>query len=98
MLLGETRSKGEAMMENLVKYEAMCRAITECHEVDEVKEIRDKALALEVYARQVVDTEAERQACEIRMRAERRAGGPLRQKKNASGTRGRTVAKTRWKN
>ena len=52
----------------------MCRAIDAAYEVDEAKDIRDQAIALEVYARQAHNVEAERQACEIRLRAERRAG------------------------
>ena len=55
----------------LVRYDSMCRAIAEAYEVDEVKDIRDKALALEVYARQARNIEADQQACEIRLRAER---------------------------
>lgn len=58
----------------LIKYEAMCRAIDAAHKVDEVKEIRDRAAALEHYARQAQNTEAERRAAQIRMRAERKAG------------------------
>lgn len=62
----------------LIHYDAMCRAIAEAHAVDEVKDIRDKALALEMYARLAQNVEAEAQACEIRLRAERRAGQLLR--------------------
>lgn len=58
----------------LVRYDAMCIAIAEAHAVDEVKDIRDKARAIEMYTRQAQNTEAERQACEIRLRAERRCG------------------------
>ena len=58
----------------LVRYQAMCKAIADCHSVDEVKGLRDKAKALEVYAQQAQNFEAERKACEIRIRAERRAG------------------------
>jgi hypothetical protein len=36
-------------------------AIAECHTVDEVKDIRGKALALEVYSRQIQNTDLERQ-------------------------------------
>jgi|SRR6516164_4691190 hypothetical protein len=62
------------MTMELVRYDAMCRAIDAAHEVDEVKDIRDKAVALEHYARQAQNTDAERRACEIRLRAERKAG------------------------
>lgn len=71
----------------LVLYDEMCRAISAAYEVDEVKEIRDKARALEVYARQARNIEAERQAVEIRLRAERRAGQLLRDREKAKGTR-----------
>jgi hypothetical protein len=52
----------------------MCHAIAAAYSVDEVKDIRDKARAIEMYARQAQNTEAERQACEIRLRAERKCG------------------------
>ena len=58
----------------LVRYDAMCRAIDAAHQVDEVKDIRDRAAALEHYARQAINTDAERRAAEIRLRAERKAG------------------------
>jgi hypothetical protein len=62
------------MAMELIRYDAMCRAIDAAHKVDEVKDIRDKASALEHYARQAQNTDAERRACEIRLRAERKAG------------------------
>jgi hypothetical protein len=60
------------------RYDSMCRAIAECAAVDEVKDMRDKAMALEVYARQAQNFEAERTAQEIRVRAELRAGELLK--------------------
>jgi hypothetical protein len=58
----------------LVRYDAMCRAIAEALAIDEVKDIRDKARAIEMYARQALNKDAERQAIEIRIRAEKRCG------------------------
>jgi hypothetical protein len=69
-----------------VRYDEMCRAINAAYEVDEVKDIRDKARAMEVYLRQARNTEAERRACEIRLRAERKAGALLAERdKNRGG-------------
>jgi hypothetical protein len=67
--------------------QARCRAIAEAHAVDEVKDIRDKALAIQMYARQAQNTEAERQACDIRLRAERRCGELTRELATAQGHR-----------
>jgi hypothetical protein len=71
----KSMSKGETA---LTLYDAMCSAIDAAYKVDEVKEIRDQAVALEHYARQAKNTEAERRACEIRLRAERKAGQLLK--------------------
>jgi hypothetical protein len=77
---------------SLARYDAMCRAIEAAYKVDEVKEIRDQAIALETYARQAHNVEAERQACEIRLRAERRAGKLSAELERSSGGRpGKTL-------
>lgn len=67
----------------LVRYDAMCLAIAEAYAVDEVKEIRDRALAMQMYAQQARNTEAETKACEIRLRAERRCGQLLAESEKA---------------
>lgn len=76
----ETSSKTLA---DLVRYDAMTRAIAECHSVDEAKDIRDKAKALEAYMRQRNDTENERKLAVIKLRAGRAAGKLLREMKEA---------------
>lgn len=70
----------------LVKYDAMCHAIAVCERVDEAKDIRDKALALEKYMAQAENLEAERLAINVRLRAERRCGVLLKEMK-ANGER-----------
>jgi hypothetical protein len=71
----------------LVFYDAMCRAIDAAYEVDEVKDIAT-GRRLEHYCRQAHNVEAERQCCEIRLRAERKAGEVLRQIEKAKGAQG----------
>jgi hypothetical protein len=68
-----------------LRYDEMCRSIAAAYDVDEVKDIRDKALAIEVYAKQAKNVEAERQACEIRLRAERKVGQLLKEREKAKG-------------
>ena len=71
----------------LAKYDAMCRAIAEAHAVDEVKDIRDKAQAIEIYSRQARNFDNEVRAIEIRIRAERRVGELLAEMDRAQGKR-----------
>ena len=76
------------MQNQLVAYDAMRRAIAAAASVDEVKDIRDKAEALRVYAKQAGETlEDQNRLAEIKIRAERRAGEILKEMPKQHGAR-----------
>ncbi len=64
-------------MTALLKYDVACRALAEASTIDEVKDIRDKAEAMRIYARQAKNTELEEKAALIRVRGERKLGQML---------------------
>jgi len=72
-------------MTQLVKYEAAKHALAEAKSVDEVKKIHDVGAAMKAYAQQAQDKQLEIDACEIRIRAERRLGEMIRHQKETVG-------------
>lgn len=72
-------------MIELKLYEAAKHALAEYRTVDEVKDFRDKAAALQHYAEQAGNHEMERDARVARMRAERRFGELYKDGEKAKG-------------
>ncbi len=77
----------------LIKTQAARRAIAEARRVDEVKDIRDKAEAIRLYATQAgLGTEMINDAAEIKLRAERRGGELIAQIERQPGKRSDTTS------
>lgn len=72
----------------LVRYDQAKKAIAEYKSVDEVKDFRDKAMAIEAYAKQANDMALEWDAARARVRAERKCGELLAQTEKAKGAAG----------
>jgi hypothetical protein len=74
-------------MSDLVRYEAARTALAECARVDEAAELRDKAAAMALYARQRDDKELAVWVSEIHLRACVRIGELSRELESAQGRR-----------
>lgn len=72
----------------LLKYDAACLAIKEASEIDEVQEFLGKAEAMQIYGRQIKNTDLQNRAAMIRIRAQHRLGELLRETERNDG-RGR---------
>lgn len=74
-------------MNQITRYSNAKQALAEYKTVDEVKDFRDKALAIEAYAKQANDFELERDAAIARVRAERKCGELLAEMEKRKGAR-----------
>ncbi len=86
----EAAEAGEPL--SLVKLDDVRRTLAELEQIDEVKDIRDKAEAMRLYAKQAqMGLDAQNHAAEIKIRAERRAGELLKSMDKNTGTKGQLI-------
>jgi len=85
------------MIGALVRYEEMRVAVERCARIDEAAEIKDKAAALQAYARQRDDAELEVWTSEIKLRASVRIGELVRELDKAQGARTELLPATETK-
>ena len=70
----------ESELTGLVKFDAARQAIDIASSIDEIKDIRDKSEAMRAYAKQShFSLKMQNQCCEIKIRAERKAGEILKE-------------------
>jgi N6-adenosine-specific RNA methylase IME4 len=69
----------------LARYDRACRALAEARSVDEVKDVRDVAMAMKLYAKQAKNRDLEADAYELRVRAERKLGEMIAAQKETVG-------------
>ena len=72
-------------MTALMRYDAARRALAEARSVDEVKDIRDQAVAMAEYARRANNHEMEADAVAIRLQAARKLGQLMQAQKESVG-------------
>ena len=73
------------MTDQIIKYDEACRMLAEAVAVDEVIDVRNKANAMRIYARQAKNRDLEINAAQIRVRAERRLGEMLIEQRETVG-------------
>jgi N6-adenosine-specific RNA methylase IME4 len=79
----------------LAIYDTACRALAEARSVDEVKDIRDKAIAMAAYAKQAKNRDLEADAVALRMHATRQLAKLIEAQKEVIGlNKGGRPAKT----
>ena len=79
------------MTKEISRYDVACRALAEAKTLEEIKDVSDKASAIQEYARRAKNKTLEIDAAELRMRAERKLGEILKNTKKNVGAKGSKV-------